>query len=107
MAAATIIAIASLVVSGSLGVLSLWLALRKRSDDDALGRASRRTTALQLLSDEEFTLIRVRDECVLFDDVIIRNRERLGDTFEHFASESKRITHEAAELLLQVRGRRS
>jgi hypothetical protein len=101
-----IIASVSVVVSGALGLVSVWLAFRKRTDEDSLARATRRTTALQLLSDEEFALIRVRDECTLVQNLIAAGREKLGVDFDHFASEAKRIVGEADGLLRQVRGKR-
>lgn len=103
----TLVATASVLVSGALGLVSLWLALRRRSDEDALARATRRTSALQLLSDEEFTLIRVHDECTLFRDAVARNRSSLGDHFEHFAAEAQRIVTESSALLHDVRARRN
>ena len=52
------------LVSAVLGLVGIALALWKRRDDDSLARATRRTTALQLLSDEEFSLMLVLDECI-------------------------------------------
>jgi len=101
-----IIASVSIVVSGALGLLSVWLALRKRSDEDSLARATRRTTALQLLSDEEFVLVRVRDECILMQNMIATGREKLGADYDHFASEATRIVGESNELLRQVQEKR-
>ena len=104
--ASSIIPIVSVVVTGLLGIATVWLALRHRASDDSLDKATRRTAALQLLSDEEFALIRVRDECVLFDNTMASNKDKLGDNFQHFRSEASRIIGEAERLLDEVQGKR-
>lgn len=104
--ASTIVAFASVAVSGALGLASVWLALRKRNDEDALARAVRRTTALQLLSDEEFALIRVRDECVALQSLIDSAGGKLGADHGHLAGEARRIVGESEALLTQVREKR-
>ena len=103
---ATIVPVLSVVVSGLLGFFSLWLAFRKRSDEDDLARASRRTTALQLLSDEEFALIRVRDECISIQSLVEAGRATLGSNYEHLANEAARIVAESKELIRTVQEKR-
>jgi len=59
---------------------------------------------MQLLSDEEFTLEQVRDECVAMDTLV-----QVGDFSrdrEHLLAEAKRIWSEADKLLAEVRVRR-
>jgi len=101
-----VVALVSVLVSGAIGALSCWLAFRKHSEEDALGRAMRRTSALQIMSDEEFVLLRVQDECILFRDAILGAREKMGAKFDHFAKEADRIIGESDQLLHQARERR-
>lgn len=93
----------ALVVSALVGGLTVWLSLRKRLEEESLGKATRRTTALQLLSDEEFTLEQVRDECVAIDTLVDIGRYQHR---EHLRAEAKRIQAEASAMLLEVRDRR-
>jgi hypothetical protein len=93
----------TLLVSALVGGLTVWLSLRKRLEEESLGKATRRTTALQLLSDEEFTLEQVRDECVAIDALVDIGRYQHR---EHLKSESQRIQAEASAMLVEVRARR-
>lgn len=99
-----LVSILGVFVSGCLGALTGWLAVRKRLDEETLGKATRKTTALQLLSDEEFTIEQVRDECVVIGTLV-----EVG-TFEphreHLLAEAKRIKSEAEAMLAEVRTRR-
>ena len=65
MASQTLIAITAILVSGGVGLGGLLLNLRKTEDTDTVERAERRTQALQMLSDEEFTLMQVEMECLI------------------------------------------
>ncbi len=94
-----------ILISGCIGGLTVWLALRKRLEEETLGRASRRTTAMQLLSDEEFTLEQVRDECVAIETLV--EVGRFKTTRQHLLSESARIKQEASAMLTEVRARRA
>lgn len=102
-----VVALISVLVSGLLGLVTVWLALRKRSDEDSLARASRRTTALQLISDEEYALLRVRDECLLIQRMVAGGQHKLAGAYAHLASEADRIVGESNELLLAVRDKRN
>src|SRR5262249_19885765 len=70
LATTIIISLFGALVSALIGGVTVWLAIRKRLEEDALGRATRRTTALQLLSEEECTLEQVHDECVAMHTIV-------------------------------------
>jgi hypothetical protein len=91
-------------LSGVIGGLTVWLAIRKRLEEENLARATRRTAALQLLSDEEFTLEQVRDECVAMETLVSLRRSEVYQT--HLQSETRRILAEASDMLAEVRARR-
>ena len=55
----TIISITAIVVSGAVGISGVVLGFRKYWDSDTVERATRRTLALQTLSDEEYALRQV------------------------------------------------
>lgn len=93
----------ALAVSALIGGLTVWLTLRKRLEEESLGKATRRTAALQLLSDEEFTLEQVRDECIAIDTLVDIGRYQHRD---HLRSEAQRIQTEASAMLVEVRARR-
>ena len=93
------------LISGCIGGITVWLTLRRRLEDEALGRATRRTAALQLLTDEEFTLEQVRDECVAIDTLV--ELGQYGSHREHLQSEVARIKNEAGTMLGEVRARRT
>ena len=93
----------ALLVSALVGGFTVWLSLRKRLEEESLGKATRRTTALQLLSDEEFTLEQVRDECVAIDTLVDIGRYQHR---EHLRGEARRIQAEATVMLAEVRSRR-
>ena len=98
------ISVLGIVLSGLIGGLTVWLSIRKRLEEESLGRATRRTVALQLLSDEEFTVEQVRDECVAMD-TMVSLRKNKGHQ-EHLVAETQRILAEASEMLTEVRTRR-
>lgn len=99
-----VISIVGVFVSGCIGALTVWLAVRKRLEDEVLGRATRKTTAMQLLSDEEFTLEQVRDECVTMDTLV--QVGSFGKHRDHLFAEARRIRSEADAMLAEVRVRR-
>jgi hypothetical protein len=101
-----LVSVAALLVSAAVGGITTWLALRKRSDEDALARATRRTSAMQLLSDEEFTIIRVRDECQNIRHMVLLKEQALGENYKFLASEAQRILEESNGLLAAVQERR-
>ena len=84
--------------------MTVWLAVRKRLEEESLGRAERKTTALQLLSDEEFTIEQVRDECITINTLV--ELGSFGSHREHLIGEAKRIKSEADAMLTEVRARR-
>ena len=61
---------------------------------------------MQLLSDEEFTLIRVRDECQNIRHMIMLKEKDLDDNHKFLAAEAERILEESRDLLKTVRDRR-
>jgi hypothetical protein len=98
------IPVLALLVSAFIGGLTVWLALRKRIEEESLGKATRRTAALQLLSDEEFTLEQVRDECAAIDTLVGVGNYQHRD---HLRAEIQRILSEASSMLSEVRERRN
>jgi hypothetical protein len=102
----TIISIVAIVVSGAVGITGILLSLRKLWESDSIGRASRRTIALQMLSDEELALQKVKAECLSLELLIHANQQQLDATFDHLETESKRIVRESKELLRNVRKKR-
>jgi hypothetical protein len=99
-----LIPLLGILLSGAIGGLTVWLSIRKRLEEESLGKATRRTAALQLLSDEEFTLEQVRDECVAMNTMVsLRNDNNYK---AHLQAETKRILSEANDLLQEVRARR-
>jgi hypothetical protein len=96
----------ALAVSAAVGGVTTWLALGKRREEAGLARATRRTSALQLLTDEEFTLTRVRDECRLIQATVQLRQARLGVAFEALRDDAERILRESRALLAGVRERR-
>ena len=103
----SIVPIVAIVVSGIVGVAGVILNFLKRTDADALARASRRTTALQLLSDEELTLEKVREEVRSFESIVEANKSALGDSYAGLTEASNRTTNEALEMLRGVRNKRN
>ena len=101
-----LVSVAAVLVSAAVGGVTTWLALRKRSEEDSLARATRRTTAMQLLSDEEFTIIRVRDECQNIRHMVMLKEKDLGENHKFLAAEAERILEESRDLLKMVRDRR-
>jgi hypothetical protein len=105
MALSSLLPFVGVLISGCIGGLTVWLALRKRLEEETLGRATRRTTALQLLTDEEFTLEQVRDECVAIDTLVELGQYK--NHREHLRLEAARIKNEASTMLAEVRARRA
>ena len=101
-----LMSLAALAVSAAVGGITTWLALGKRAEEAGLARATRRTSALQLLSDEQFTLIRVRDECYVIHTLVRMKEAQLGAAFEFLADDTDRIRRESEELLADVIARR-
>ena len=99
-----VVSLIGVLLSGAIGGLTVWLAVRKRIEEETLAKATRRTSALQLLSDEEFTIEQVRDECVAMDTLVSLRKAKIHQ--EHLVAEIQRILAEAAELLSEVRTRR-
>ncbi|MEQ1887306.1 MAG: hypothetical protein ABL967_19740 [Bryobacteraceae bacterium] len=92
--------------SAAAGGIAAWLALKNWVGQEVLARATRRTTAMQLLSDEEYTLTRVRDECKLIQHMVQLKQDTLGSRRDHLESEAERILEESRNLLKDVRERR-
>ncbi len=106
MEANVLIPIVAIVVSGAVGLSGVLLNLRLRAERDTLERASRRTTALQMLSDEEFALQKVREECRGFMTLIDANEPRLQGSYQLLKESADRVVRESKELLSEVREKR-
>lgn len=102
----TIIAVTSIGVSGLLGFAGLILSLKQFWDSESVGRAARRSQALQMLSDEGFALQKVKAECRSLQILIQGHEEELGPQFERLSLEARRIVDEAKELLDVVQRKR-
>lgn len=106
MDAQTLTSLVAIVVSGAVGVSGVLLNLRNRTDKDLLERSSRRTLALQMLTDEELALHKVREECRSFQMLVEAHREDLDGTYESLKSSADRVVQESKELLSEVRQKR-
>lgn len=95
------------IASAAIGSLTTWIAIRKRLEEESLGRATRRTLSLQLLSDEEFTIEQVRDECAAMDAIVSVKSDDFGGYRGFLLTETRRINGEAIDLLKEVRPRRT
>lgn len=104
--ATLLVSVVGAIASAMIGGLTAWLALRKRLEEESLGRATRRTMALQLLSDEEFTLEQVRDECTTMNTLVAINDSDIP-AHEFLRNETDRVIGEARALLHEVRDRRA
>ena len=106
MDAQTLTSLVAMTVTGAVGVSGVLINLRNRTDKDILERASRRTMALQMLSDEELALQKVREECRSFQILVEAHRDRLEGTYESLKSSADRVVIESKELLSQVQEKR-
>lgn len=106
MDSATLISITAIVVSGAVGLSGVFLNYRKFTGSEALERAARRTEALQMLSDEECTLMAVEVECWSISQRIDAEKVMIGEGFQKLKSEAERIRSEAKVLLKTVRTKR-
>ena len=99
-----LVSVLGVLLSGVIGGLTVWITVRKRLEEESLGKATRRTTALQLLSDEEFTIEQVRDECVAIGTLVSLRKSIAHQA--HLLGEAQRILGEANDMLAEVRVRR-
>lgn len=106
MSTQTIVAIIALIVSGITSFTSLFLTFRTVREANRLAKASRRTLALNCLSDERLALLRVRTECESLHLLIRFNSDRLGDEKDHLLSETNRILEESKIILASVENKR-
>jgi len=102
----TLIAVVAIVVSGVVGLAGVLLNYLKRTDMTIVDKASRRTTALQMLSDEELTLQKVREECRSFQLLIEAHKDKLGDAYSALERVAERTNRESKELIRHVREKR-
>ena len=102
----TLISIIAIVVSGIVGVTGLILSNRRQQEESGLEQASRRTLALQMLSDEEFVLSKVAEECRSFKYIVEGRKTELRDSYENLLSVANRTIKEADDLLKSVRAKR-
>ena len=106
MDAESLVPIVAIVVSGLVGLAGVLLNFVKRSDAETLERASRRTIALQMLSDEELALREVREEVRSFEMLVRSNRERLRGEYNRLEAAAAKTTEESMELLRELREKR-
>jgi hypothetical protein len=102
----TLISIIAIIVSGAVGIAGATLNIRKFWASDTIDRAARRTTALQMISDEEYALSQVETECKSIELLILSNQTKLEDNYEHLKSEADRIVLESNQLLTRVKEKR-
>src|SRR5215211_440186 len=79
----TLIAIIAVIISGVTSFASLFLTIRTNRESNRLAKASRRTLALECLSDEQLALLRVRTECESLQLIIECSLEKLGNERDH------------------------
>lgn len=103
----TLIAVIALAISGVTSITGIVLHVRSIREANRLAKASRRTLALNCLSDEELALLRVRTECESLHLLIRSNLEKLGDVRDHLLSEAQRILAESRTMLTEVREKRA
>jgi hypothetical protein len=102
----TIIAIAALIISAITSFTSVFLNIRTIRESNRLAKASRRTMALNCLSDEKLALLKVSTECESLYLLI----EASPDNFNmkgYLLSEAERIVDESKMLLAQVELKRA
>jgi hypothetical protein len=103
----SIVPLVSVAISGIVGISGVALALIGRRESSVLARAVRRTTAMQMLSDEELVLNQVREEVRSFQTIVDSTRDSLGNGYDELKQVCERTTEEALGLLEQVRSKRS
>ena len=108
MSTQTIVAIVALIVSGITSFTSLFLTFRTVREANRLAKASRRTLALNCLSDERLAFLRVKTECESLHLLIRASLDKLGDDDkDHLLSETNRILEESKSMLSNVESKRS
>jgi hypothetical protein len=107
MNAQIIVAIIALIVSGVTSFMSLFFTFRTIRESNRLAKASRRTLALNCLSDERLALLRVKIECESLQLLIESSLDKLGENKGHLLSEANRIVGESKALLAEVENKRS
>jgi biopolymer transport protein ExbB/TolQ len=107
MSTQTIVAIIALIVSGITSFTSLFLTFLTVREANKLAKASRRTLALNCLSDERLALLRVRTECESLHLLIRSSLDKLGDNKDHLLSETNRILEESRMMLANLENKRS
>ena len=98
----TLTSLVAIVVSGAVGLSGVLLNLSVRTDKDILERATRRTLALQMLSDEELSLHKVMEECRSFQILVEAHRDQLGGAYESLKLSADRVVSESEDLLSEV-----
>jgi hypothetical protein len=66
----TLISITAIAISGAVGIAGVALNFRKFADSDSIDRAVRRTSALQMISEEEGALLEVEMQCRSIETLI-------------------------------------
>ena len=107
MNAQTIIAIIALIISGITSFVSLLFTFRTIRESNRLAKASRRTLALNCLSDERLALLRVEVECESLQLLIESSLDKLGEHKGYLLSEANRVVGESKALITKVENKRS
>lgn len=102
----TMIAIIALVISTLTSFTGLFLTIRTNRETNRLAKASRRTLALNCLSDEELALWKVKNECESLHLLVDSSSDKLG-VKSILLSETERILEEARQMLSNVEKKRS
>lgn len=102
-----IIAVIALIISGITSFISLFFTFRTTREANRLAKASRRTLALNCLSDERLALLRVKTECESLQLLIESSLDKLGEHKGHLLSEANRIVGESKASLARVEDKRS
>ena len=107
MSTQTIVAIIALIISGITSFVSLFFTFRTIRESNRLAKASRRTLALNCLSDERLALLRVEVECESLQLLIESSLNKLGEHKGYLLSEANRIVGESKALITKVENKRS
>jgi hypothetical protein len=100
------VAIIAVIISGVTSFVSLFFTFRTIRESNRLAKASRRTLALNCLSDERLALLRVKTECESLQLLIASSLDKLGEHEGHLVSEANRIVGESKALLGEVNNKR-
>jgi len=102
----TIITIVALILSTFTSFTGLFLTIRTIRETNRLARASRRTLALNCLSDEKLALMKVRTECESLNLLVNSSSDKLS-VKSFLLSETERIVEESKILIANAEKKRT